>query len=73
MSQNNAPKLIFIDGVPYLSVGDTVALARQAHRMGATVDRFADALSTLVNQAEQSKKGKTNGKRKRKHPLTRKA
>ena len=42
------PQLVFLNGVPHISVGDAVALARMAHRRGASAEQYANALSELL-------------------------
>jgi hypothetical protein len=42
------PQIKFLDGVPYISVGDVLALARQTHKLGANAAQFAGALETLI-------------------------
>jgi hypothetical protein len=64
------PQMKVIDGVAYLSVGDAVALARQAHSNGYSAWALADAMATLARQVTTAskppkKKEKTNVRRKR--------
>jgi hypothetical protein len=42
------PGLKHIKGVPYISVGDAVAMARMTARSGYTAAQFADALVQLL-------------------------
>lgn len=50
------PKLYTFDGVPYISVGDIIALARLAHRRGATCEQLANALADILPKPKPPKK-----------------
>ena len=64
------PKLLFINDVPHLSVGDAIALARLAHKRGATAEQYANALTDLLPKAPTPKakpKQKPKKKKEKKH------
>jgi hypothetical protein len=61
--------MIYIDGVPYLSVGDAITLARMAQEKRASLEQYAQALAMLAvsppTPVEKKKKPKPKTKRRK--------
>ncbi len=64
------PGILNVNGVPYISLGDAITLARIAHKRGANLEQYAHALSRLEAPkpapAAPAKKPKPKPKKKTK-------